>query len=165
MDDSEQQCAGATVDADTDELFELLGDEHRRYVLAALDAAARPLHLADLATQLARAESGDADVAERRQQLSLHLYHADLPKLADAGLVAFDRDERTVALTDDGASLAARTEILPDVTEDLEPDPSGFDGSGSTDSGADDSGTADSGSDDSGSNADGSNTSGSDATG
>lgn len=129
MDDSKEE--GSTVDdsddvdgidvsddVSTDELFDQLRDQRRRYVLAYLDTRSRPVHLADLATELAHAESPDAeDVTERRQRHSIRLYHADLPKLADAGLVEFDREERTAELSDDGETVAARLDLLPDVTD------------------------------------------------
>lgn len=80
--------------------FRLLSNARRQAIIAALDPDAPPMALADLAGEVAAAEAndvldGDVDFSGT-QQVYLSLYHAHVPMLADAGVVAFDADRRTV---------------------------------------------------------------------
>lgn len=75
--------------------------ERRRAVLAVLEGAAAPLALADLAAELVEREQGPSPRVpdhEAIQRCYVSLYHRHVPKLVEAGLVAFDDDRRTVAL-------------------------------------------------------------------
>jgi DNA-binding transcriptional ArsR family regulator len=104
----------------TDEVFELLADRHRRYVLAYLRDASTPVSLPDLATELARVES-ESDAAEgmadRRRQLFVRLHHVHVPSLADAGLVEHDRERNTAELSADDETIEALSQLLPEVRE------------------------------------------------
>lgn len=94
----------------TDEAFDLLGHDERRRVLAALRAADGSASLDALAeATAARAETCDPDdvTAEERERAAGALHHQHLPRLADARVVEYDRDERRVVLTE--------------VAEELEP--------------------------------------------
>ncbi|QLD88914.1 hypothetical protein HWV07_07675 [Natronomonas salina] len=84
-----------TEGRDRDELFEVLTHRRRRRVLALLRGADGPASLSEVAAELA-ADSECEDSAER---VEITLYHRHVPKLAAAGLVAFDADRRTLTLT------------------------------------------------------------------
>lgn len=103
------------------EMFELLADRHRRYVLASLLDASTPVPLADLATELARVESGsDAGGMDRRRQLQIRLYHVHVPKLADAGLIEYHRERNTVELSADDETIEAIeavAQLFPEIRE------------------------------------------------
>ena len=95
--------------------FEALADESRRTVLTALCEAGTALSLSELAVELSQADSGpteiggDGDPVERYE---IELYHRHVPKLADTGLVDFDRERRTVSLTAEFGDAGDATELL-----------------------------------------------------
>lgn len=94
----------ASATAETDELFAVLSNANRRFVLAHLAQRGTPPTLDPLAAALA--EWSD-DLSHEDARIALH--HVHLPKLEDAGLVEYDD---TVALTDDAADSL-------DLVEDL----------------------------------------------
>ncbi|WP_135829866.1 DUF7344 domain-containing protein [Halorussus halobius] len=77
-----------------DELFDVLSAERRRHALYVLYRRTEPTTVRDLADAVA-AECG-VDLA----RVTADLAHVHLPKLADAGLVEYDREGGTVALDD-----------------------------------------------------------------
>lgn len=76
-----------------DRRLDLLAPRRRRDLLRVLDGREGHVGLDDLAATVAR--RGDAS----EDELRIILYQSDLPKLADAGVVDFDREARTVALS------------------------------------------------------------------
>ncbi|WP_209019637.1 DUF7344 domain-containing protein [Halorussus marinus] len=90
-----------------DALLDALGDFRRRCVLAALLSHA-DLPLADLADEVTVEERGrplSSVDAQTVLEVYLSLYHTHVPKLSDAGLVAYDQQRDLVALTDAGREL------------------------------------------------------------
>lgn len=83
--------------------FGVLTDETRRRVLEILDGSPAAVSEQDLAERLAvragSSESG-AETSDVAASLRVRLYHVHLPKLADHGIVDWDREEETVAATD-----------------------------------------------------------------
>lgn len=69
-----------------------LDHRYRRRTLRRLRG--EPVHLADLAGEIAREHPGDPEP----ERVYVELYHVHVPKLEDAGLVAFDPDEKTVVV-------------------------------------------------------------------
>lgn len=93
-----------------DRVLRLLADAGNRAIVAILREARSPLDANELADRLVTEEPGvfDPDEYERAFQRTLvSLHHHRLPKLADAGLLEYDRDERTVA---DAGYAAAEVE-------------------------------------------------------
>lgn len=88
---------------DSDAVFECLSARERREIVAELcvRGSASLRGLVD-----AVAETGD-----RPERVELELHHRHLPKLADAGLVEYDSEDRAVEPTDRTAAVdaAART--------------------------------------------------------
>jgi hypothetical protein len=112
---SERPCDGAALratqtgdaapndDADAlpdDELFRVLADRRRRYVLHSLETAEMPMALADLADELVRWETDEEPTAvqDERERMYVSLYHHHLPKLAEQNLVALDLNRKLVSL-------------------------------------------------------------------
>lgn len=101
-------------DLNTDDLFDALSNERRRFVLACLRKHATPMALADVSEKLARREH-DGDEGQipseviRSTYLSLH--HVHVPKLADVGLLHYNRERNTVAPTEPIDDLP--TSVLP----------------------------------------------------
>jgi len=87
-----------------DELFQILSNSRRRYIIYYLSQGGNELSLKSLATKIAAVESdvSESDItSDERQRVYISLYQTHLPKLEEAGIVTYDEDERTVALTDD----------------------------------------------------------------
>lgn len=84
--------ATTAVDPAVDDGLEALADARRREVLTVLTRIEDPTSLADLAERVAAA-AGPAVSADR---VRIALDHLHLPKLADAGIVSYDREDRTV---------------------------------------------------------------------
>lgn len=88
-------------DLDANALFDVLSDPRRRFVVHRLQRATRPMALADLADELARweSESGSDGPSESAVKSSyLSLFHVDVPKLAETGLIEYDAARRTARL-------------------------------------------------------------------
>ena len=84
-----------------DELFDVLGDERRRRVLAVLAERQSPIDAKQLAFAVATRGNDDTVTLSESVVEDVHvtLHHVHLPKLDEAGLVDFDRDDHTVATT------------------------------------------------------------------
>ena len=73
------------------ERYWLLSDERRRALLEILDDGPAPLHRDELASALAEREAGGAVAADEHRAVVVALHHNHLPRLADLGLVDYDR--------------------------------------------------------------------------
>ncbi|WP_254764313.1 DUF7344 domain-containing protein [Natrinema marinum] len=84
-----------------DAIHALLADSDRRTVLQYLMAQHQPVTVHRLATELAAAEYGaaTADALDRQREIALGLRHAHLPLLQDAGVVDWNLERDSVALT------------------------------------------------------------------
>ena len=75
---------------------------HREGLIRHLQGRDAPVHLADLARELARQVALDGGERQgiKTDALPIYamLYHDHAPRLADAGIVEFDREEKTVWL-------------------------------------------------------------------
>lgn len=75
-----------------DIVFECLADRRRRQIVAVLDETDQSMPLSSLAGKVADQLDETDETSIERVQTSL--YHVDLPKLADAGLVDYDADRQ-----------------------------------------------------------------------
>lgn len=112
VDPGRDRATGELLSKDT--LYGLLSDRRRRTVLYQLDERENPVSLAELARVIVLEETGsnvDApSEALRRVRISLH--HVHLPKLSDAGAVAFDRADGTAELIEDGRGALTLLEAI-----------------------------------------------------
>jgi hypothetical protein len=99
-------------------VFEMLSNRRRRYVvhylLDADDEAEAELR--DLARTIAAWENGkrpEGVTSTERKRVYNALQQAHLPKMDDAGLIAFDSSRGTVSATDGLADLQVYLEIVP----------------------------------------------------
>lgn len=103
--------------------YEALAHARRRQTLRILDATESPMALDDLALKLTiREQEAPASTVNQDQtrRCSIALYHRHLPKLAAAGMVAFDTEQQTVALNEGPAAAhAARHLALVDDLDDV----------------------------------------------
>lgn len=100
----------------TDALFDVLSDSRRRFVIVYLHEKSRQLPLRDVAWELASRVRGDesSDVpAADVKAVHLSLYHVHVPKMAETGLVEFDRERNAVRLAEDSGQLTALANVLP----------------------------------------------------
>jgi hypothetical protein len=99
-----------------DVVFDLLSSPRRRYVLYHLRQVDEPIELTTLAEQVAAWENETTieDLTEQqRKRVYVSLYQTHVPKLDDAGVVAYDQDSGLVELTD-GARQIDEYLVQPD---------------------------------------------------
>ena len=116
-------------------VFGLLADERRRYVLYYLDAQDGQAEFPALAKHVAARENETSvellteDVTER---VATRLYHTDLPKLADHGLIEDESQRGTITLTETAAQVAHYVDFARQLDDNT-----GVDGSNQARSGTD----------------------------
>ena len=87
----------ATTDLSESERYVLLSARRRRTAMAVLDGGATPISLTDLAVEIAVRETGDVVVDRGTvEDVRIELHHCHLPKMADMGVIDYDRDGRRV---------------------------------------------------------------------
>lgn len=100
--------AADDIDLDVGALFDVLSSPRRRYVLANLQHCDQPTSLDELARDVCAWELGcdPGDVPDGRDEpVRVSLYHSHVPRMVDAGLLAYDGDRRTVCATDSALKL------------------------------------------------------------
>ena len=113
-----------TIDLGSDELFELLADSRRRYVLRRLaDDEREPPTCAELAVEIAADETHmDPDLvpARRVDPVEDDLCAEQLPRLVEAGLVRWEGDAGTVR---PGHSVESIAGVLDEVDRRVRREP------------------------------------------
>lgn len=87
----------------TDSMLLALASRRRRYILATLADESTSVPVWELATHVAAAVEGTSFVSiesDGREREHVALVHRELPKLADAGLVEWNREDSAVTTTD-----------------------------------------------------------------
>jgi hypothetical protein len=98
------------------EIFELLRNQRRRYVLHYLKQDDRPVELGDLAQQIAAWEYDttlEGVTPEQRKRVYTTLQQTHLPKMDTAGILRFDSDGGIIESTDRTADISVYLEIVP----------------------------------------------------
>lgn len=93
--------APSTEPPAADDVFDALADERRRLVLWCLQTYETPMELIEIAEEIVVLETGteEADGPDvDLETVHTSLYHVHVPKLADAGIVEYDRDRDVVTL-------------------------------------------------------------------
>jgi len=101
-----------------DLVYDILSSPRRRYVLYYLRQVDEPIELTALAEQVAAWENEtdpDALTDQERKRVYVSLYQTHIPKLDDAEIVEYDKDEGTVALA---KGTTAIDEFLQQSTTD-----------------------------------------------
>jgi len=100
--------ASGDTELTQDVVFDILSRGRRRYVLYTLKQEG-PMELTDLAERVAAWEN-DIDVEDlekqQRKRVYVSLYQTHVPKLRDAGLVAYDEDDQVVSLRSNADDIA-----------------------------------------------------------
>lgn len=93
-----------------DVVFDLLSSPRRRFVLYYLRQVDSRVELGDLADELAAWEN-DTEVdnltSQQRKRVYVSLYQTHIPKLYDAGIVNYDRENGIVELASEANQLSA----------------------------------------------------------
>lgn len=87
-------------------VFDLLADEHRRHAVAYLATCEESVTISELAAEIATRSSNRPRTAIPTQQtrsIMIDLHHKHVPKLAEAGVVEYDRECGLVELSEDDA--------------------------------------------------------------
>jgi len=100
-----------------DDIFDVVSNCRRRYVVYFLKNTSQPVELGTLATQIAAWET-DQPMAEvtraERKRVYTSLQQVHLPKMNDAGLIRFEKPSSIIEPT----SLLATIDLEPTPTED-----------------------------------------------
>lgn len=103
-----------------DEVFDILSNARRRYVLYYLREEKEPVSLDELARELAAWEN-DTTVEEltkqQRKRVYVSLYQTHIQKLAEAGIVDYDHDSGMIQLADRAAQIGAYLSTDGDESE------------------------------------------------
>lgn len=83
-------------DADPESVAPVLADDRRRTIVTLVRAENGAVTREALAHELASLEAAGAPAASRVEDVTLQLHHRHLPKLADAGLLEYDRADGTI---------------------------------------------------------------------
>jgi len=91
-----------------DVVFDMLKNERRRKVLEYIRTEEGPFTLSELAEHIAALEN-DKDVAAlnstERKRVYVGLYQCHFPRMADAGVIEFDRNRGTLRIGDNAEQL------------------------------------------------------------
>lgn len=107
----------------TTERVALLTDQTRRRICSILSDPDPPVSERDLAVELAMRcldKPATEITADERRHYLIQLHHHQLPKLADYGLITYDRSTRTVSITAAGcdaldSTLNTRPKLSPSL--------------------------------------------------
>lgn len=80
---------------------ELLRSSRRRFVLGYLLGEDQPLSVEELVEAVTDWEFGEDATERNREDVAISLHHAHLPRMADLGVVEYDRETGTVEERDD----------------------------------------------------------------
>jgi hypothetical protein len=103
------------LDLPKSEVFEILRNERRRYLLHYLKTYDAPVELGDLATRIAAWEHDEpveAVTSDERKRVYTTLQQTHLPKLDEAQIVEYDRDRGLVDRTEHTDELNVYLEIV-----------------------------------------------------
>ncbi len=98
------------------EIFEVLRNQRRRYVLQYLKQDSQPVELGDLAQQVAAWEyetTLEKVTPEQRKRVYTTLQQTHLPKMDQSGILVFDSDDGVIQATERTKDLSIYLEIVP----------------------------------------------------
>jgi len=114
------QTTESTDDEDSDlsktEIFDVLRNQRRRFVLQYLKRRETPVELGPLATQVAAWEydtTVDEVTSAQRKRVYTTLQQTHLPKMDEAGIVEYDSSRGTIHSTESAEDLSVYLEIVP----------------------------------------------------
>lgn len=109
-----EEAAVGSGELSRDDVFEVLGNSRRRRMLRFLDSVDGPVSVRELVTDVAADEEGVSRQAlsqEQYKRVHVASLQTHLPKLDSVGVIHYDRDERTVELTEAASTLLPHLEF------------------------------------------------------
>jgi len=100
-----------------EEIFDVLQNERRRYVLQYLRQHGGPVTLSELADHVAAAEYDcltDDVTSAQRKRVYTTLQQSHLPQMDGVGIVEYDSNEGVITTTDQTEELTVYLEIVPE---------------------------------------------------
>lgn len=100
-----------------DDVFDILSNGRRRYVLYYLREAEEPVELDELARELAAWENQttvEELTKQQRKRVYVSLYQTHIQKLADAGIVEYDQDTGMLSLATGANQIGAYLSVDED---------------------------------------------------
>ncbi len=91
-----------------DVVFDILSSPRRRYVLYYLRTTGETVKLTDLAEQVAAWENDTAPeqiTEQQRKRVYVSLYQTHVPRLAEAGVIEYDKDSGDIALAEEANDI------------------------------------------------------------
>lgn len=97
----------------TETIFGLLAARQRRYALYCLYLNVSPMHLPDMAEQVAAWEHNalDKDILDERLHTYNNLYRTHVPKLAETNVIAYSESDKMIELDYNAAQLRPYLEL------------------------------------------------------
>ena len=98
-----------------DELFDVLSNSRRRFMLASLQSTEMPISVEELTTELNAWEVQQAVPGRSgadRNGIKISLMHVHLPKMAGAGLIRYDDTRQTISRADRTDEVRAHLQSL-----------------------------------------------------
>ncbi|WP_049906430.1 DUF7344 domain-containing protein [Halorubrum tebenquichense] len=96
-----------------EQVYAILANERRRHALDGLRSTGGTVTVNELSTLVAGRETGESPPPTRcRESVYTSLVQTHLPKLADAGVIAYDRESQTIELSKGARDVGLYTEIL-----------------------------------------------------
>ncbi len=96
-------------------MFDMLGNSYRRRILLAV-ADHNPRDEDEFAPETFNSDSVDENEVE---QMKTELFHSHLPKLADAGYIAWDPDTETIRRGPNFEEIAPLLELMDEHEDEL----------------------------------------------
>jgi len=91
-----------------DVVFDILSSPRRRYVLYYLRTTGKTVKLTDLAEQVAAWENEtdpEAITEQQRKRVYVSLYQTHVPRLAEAGVIQYDKESGDIVLAEDASNI------------------------------------------------------------
>lgn len=101
-------------DLTQDEIFEILSNERRRFILFYLKTRGSPVGLMELVEELAAQEEdtkAEAVSEQARKRVYVSLYQTHVPRLEEVGLVTYDPDTKMVSLANDAEAVESYLDV------------------------------------------------------
>lgn len=94
-------------------VHEILRNSRRRAVIEELESRVEPVSLRELSERIAAAETGESPPPRNaRQSVYNSLHQTHLPKLDDAGVIAYDPDRKTICLEEPARQVDLYMEVV-----------------------------------------------------
>jgi hypothetical protein len=109
--------AGGDRELSKEEIFDVLQNQRRRYVLQYLKRFDEPVSLSDLATQVAAweyREPVEEVTNDQKKRVYTTLQQTHLERMEEAGIVEYDTDENLIRRTPHTEELTVYLEIVPE---------------------------------------------------